>query len=123
MASLRLASAAQGGSKRLAATATASSTKKRGLAAFAPGHYERGFQEFGPGGRSSVAGITAALFGGTGFMGKYLQFEMGAWDRSGCGLELGWVGGDRGWGAAASCAHTPTCAAYTHTTGLKHKTV
>lgn len=63
---------------RLTAATKRAAVPKRGLAAFAPGHYEKGFKEFGPGGRSSVAGIKAALFGGTGFMGKYLQFEMGA---------------------------------------------
>lgn len=83
-----------GGNKRAAPAAAA--TAKRGLAAFAPGHYERAGKEFGPGGRSSVSGITAALFGGTGFMGKYLQFEMGAfvfgvvvgggWGRAGDGV-------------------------------------
>ncbi|TFJ86378.1 hypothetical protein NSK_002586 [Nannochloropsis salina CCMP1776] len=44
---------------------------------FGVGKLEQGFKEFGPGGRSSVAGITASLFGGTGFLGKYLQFELG----------------------------------------------
>lgn len=69
------------------ASGRAGAGSKRGLAAFAPGHYEKGFKEFGPGGRSSVSGITAALFGGTGFMGKYLQFEMGEFGgRTGCDM-------------------------------------
>ncbi|GAB5037056.1 nadh dehydrogenase [Nannochloropsis oceanica] len=50
---------------------------RRGLSGVAAGQLEKGFKDFGPGGRSSVAGITASLFGGTGFLGKYLQFEMG----------------------------------------------
>lgn len=50
---------------------------RRGFSGFAAGQLEKGFKEFGPGGRSSVAGITASLFGGTGFLGKYLQFELG----------------------------------------------
>lgn len=64
--------------------------QSRALAAFAPGAYEKGSNEFGPGGRSSVSGITAALFGGTGFMGKYLQFEMG--EGVGQSTNLGLVG-------------------------------
>ena len=37
----------------------------------------RGEYERGPGGRSSVAGINSSIFGGTGFLGKYLCFELG----------------------------------------------
>lgn len=79
-------------------TGAGAGTSKRGLAAFVPGHYEKGFKEFGPGGRSSVSGITAALFGGTGFMGKYLQFEMGEF----LGFVFGgWTGCDM-----CVCVHT-----------------
>lgn len=77
---------------------------KRGLAAFAPGHYEKGFKEFGPGGRSSVSGITAALFGGTGFMGKYLQFEMGEFLVLFWGLVVGW-----GWTGCDMCECVCIC--------------
>lgn len=38
---------------------------------------ERGMNEAGRGGRSSVSGITVAVFGGTGFLGKYFMFELG----------------------------------------------
>lgn len=38
---------------------------------------DRGLREAGMGGRSSVAGITATVFGGTGFLGKLLLFELG----------------------------------------------
>lgn len=37
----------------------------------------RGEYEKGPGGRSSIAGINSSIFGGTGFLGKYLCFELG----------------------------------------------
>ena len=50
---------------------------RRALGIFAPHKLERGYNEFGPGGRSSVAGFNTSLFGGTGFLGKYLQFELG----------------------------------------------
>ena len=33
--------------------------------------------KFGPGGRSSNSGITATVFGGTGFVGRYVLNELG----------------------------------------------
>jgi len=35
---------------------------------------------FGPGGRSSNSGITATVFGGYGFMGRYFVNELGKCD-------------------------------------------
>lgn len=33
--------------------------------------------KYGPGGRSSNSGITATVFGGTGFVGRYVLNELG----------------------------------------------
>jgi NADH dehydrogenase (ubiquinone) 1 alpha subcomplex subunit 9 len=33
--------------------------------------------KFGPGGRSSVNGISATVFGGYGFLGRYVMNELG----------------------------------------------
>ena len=50
---------------------------KRG---FATGSFVAPFSKgrFGPGGRSSNSGITATVFGGYGFVGRYFINELGA---------------------------------------------
>jgi NADH dehydrogenase (ubiquinone) 1 alpha subcomplex subunit 9 len=37
---------------------------------------------FGPGGRSSNSGITATIFGGYGFVGRYYASELGETSRN-----------------------------------------
>lgn len=50
---------------------------------------QRGFNEVGKGGRSSASGLTAVVFGGTGFLGKYLMFELGKSAAPSCCSEQG----------------------------------
>jgi len=49
----------------------------RKAAALTSKFVERIGGEVGPGGRSSVSGRTVAVFGGTGFLGRYVAFELG----------------------------------------------
>ena len=46
---------------------------------------------YGPGGRHSQSGITATVFGGTGFLGRYVIGQLGEW-------VCVWVWGGGGWG-------------------------
>ena len=38
---------------------------------------DKRMNEQGPGGRASIAGIKVAVFGGTGFLGRYVLCELG----------------------------------------------
>ena len=56
-----------------AATVTTVQTRARHNYYIAP----FGKANFGPGGRSSSSGITATVFGGYGFVGRYFMSELG----------------------------------------------
>jgi hypothetical protein len=47
---------------------------------------------YGPGGRHSQSGITATVFGGTGFLGRYVIGQLGEWVWVCVWGGWGWVG-------------------------------
>ena len=63
--------------QRLAVQLASSSHSRRALSTKVPRYADRRAAEAGPGGRASDAGYKVALFGATGFLGRYVCSELG----------------------------------------------
>jgi NADH dehydrogenase (ubiquinone) 1 alpha subcomplex subunit 9 len=63
--------------KRLAVQLVTSSQGRRAFSTKLPRYADRRATEAGPGGRASNAGVKVALFGATGFLGRYVCSELG----------------------------------------------
>ena len=65
---------------RSAGSVRALSSKAIPLSEYAPSLAQAREGEAGPGGRSSNKMLKVAIFGGSGFLGKYVAAELGTWN-------------------------------------------